>query len=459
MMMMSRFPIMIVDEDDQSAADLAAILQRVGHSPDRAAAAPGCLAQLSAARAAIVLIDTTASDEAGLELCRVLRDRAPHAVPIIVTRRRETTVAIAAMRAGAYDYLVKPISPAALELAVRRAGDQLALRLELERLRGLADARHDMIAESAAIQRVLELVRRIATTDATVLITGESGVGKEQIARALHRFSERRDHPFVAINCSAMPLPLLESELFGHVRGAFSGAERERVGLLLQAGGGTILLDEIAEMPLEMQAKLLRVLQERRVRPVGGDVEVRLDARIVAATSRELELEVALRRFRSDLYHRINVVTVEVPPLRARRDDILPLAHHLLHRSGARLHKEVRGMTAPTARALLDYSWPGNVRELENCIERAVAVCRLDQITIDDLPERVVAASTASARRGGGAGVVTLTEMKLSYLRKALELCRGNKSLTAKLLDIDRRTISNLLVSPNREQGTENSER
>ena len=433
--------ILVVDDD---AAMLASTLRQRGY-PAEGVAGHACLDVLSCAGQAVVLLDTS-----GLELCHHLRDRYPRVLPIVLAGRREPDIAIAAMRAGAFDYLTKPVSIPLLEDALSRALGHLTMQVELDRLRdaALEQPMADVVAASPAIQRTLELARRVASSDATVLVTGESGVGKERVAAAIHRFSARRREPFVAINCSAMTVPLIESELFGHVAGAFSGADRDREGLFLHAAGGTILLDEVADMPLEMQAKLLRVLQERSVRPLGSDEEVPLQARILAATSRDLEAEVAVGRFRQDLYHRINVVAVHVPPLRDRREDILPLAQMMLRQCASRVGKRVETMTPATARALRGYSWPGNVRELENCIERAVAVCRLDQITIDDLPDKIRIACGARGVLAVGiaGGFATLTEMKVAYVRKALAVCGGNKSLAARVLGIDRRTISSLLV-------------
>ena len=247
-----------------------------------------------------------------------------------------------------------------------------------------------IVGNSPAIRTTIEMVHRVANSDATVLITGESGTGKELVARAVHNLSPHRDKPFIAVNCAAMPAPLLESELFGHVRGAFTDAKTSRSGLFVQAGSGTIFLDEIGEMPLEMQVKLLRVLQERRVRPVGGDEEIPIDARVVTATNRDLEHEVEERRFREDLFYRINVVAIPVPPLRDRAGDILVLAQHFIRRAALRSKKDVRGIGEHAARFLLGYDWPGNVRELENSMERAVALCKLDQITVDDLPAKLL---------------------------------------------------------------------
>jgi two-component system response regulator HydG len=276
-----------------------------------------------------------------------------------------------------------------------------------------------------------------------VLITGESGTGKELVARALHDQSARRGEPFVAINCAAMPAPLLESELFGHVRGAFTDARSDRPGLFAQARRGTVFLDEIGEMPLEMQVKLLRVLQQRTVRPVGGDEEIPFKARVVTATNRDLEREVEAKRFREDLFYRINVVPISVPALRERGNDILLLSQFFLRRIAAKSNRAVRGISAPAARKLLDYDWPGNVRELENCIERAVALCRLDEITISELPPSVMTSGDPDVLIGklAPSDMVTLDEMGRRYVRKVLDVTAGNKSQAAKLLGIDRRSV------------------
>jgi two-component system response regulator HydG len=296
---------------------------------------------------------------------------------------------------------------------------------------------------SDAIVNMVEMVSRVADSDITVLITGESGTGKELVARALHTRSSRRDQPFVAVNCAAMPGPLLESELFGHARGAFTDAHQARQGLFVQAERGTIFLDEIGEMPLEMQVKLLRVLQERTVRPVGGDAELPVRARVVTATNRDLETEVAEKRFREDLYYRINVVPIAVPPLRARSSDILTLAQYFLKRASERSRKSVRGISTSAARKLLDYDWPGNVRELENCIERAVALCRLDQLTVDDLPPRLIehGATRMVISTGSPTELTTIEEMTRRYVRRALGIAGGNKTHAARLLGIDRRSL------------------
>jgi two-component system response regulator HydG len=293
------------------------------------------------------------------------------------------------------------------------------------------------------MKRVHDLVTRVGGSDISVLIEGETGTGKELVARALHAAGPRRNGPFVAINCGAVPANLLESELFGHVRGAFTGAVTPRVGLLVKASGGTLLLDEIGDMPLEMQTKLLRALQERRVRPVGSNEERSFDARILAATHRDLEVEVAAHRFREDLYYRINVVKIQVPALRARGGDILALATHFLRRSAEKSKKGAMILSPQVAGLLLAYDWPGNVRELENCLDRAVALARFDHVSAEDLPEKIVSSRTTASVLATGEPdeILTLDEIDRRYIERALKLLGGNKARAAILLGLDRRTL------------------
>jgi len=298
------------------------------------------------------------------------------------------------------------------------------------------------VGESREMRRVADLVSRVAPSDTSVLIVGESGTGKEVVARALHAQSGRKG-PFLAINCAAVPESLLESELFGHVKGAFTDARAQRAGLFVEANHGTLFLDEIGDMPLGMQAKLLRVLQERKVRPVGSSEEIPFDARILAATNQDLESAVANRTFREDLFYRINVVRIDIPPLRARREDILPLAQHFLMAAARRSAKPVKGFGEPVAEVLLAYEWPGNIRELENCIERAVALAQFDELTVDDLPTKLRGSRTEevfSASHDPN-DLLPMHVVEERYLRKVLSAVRGNKTLAAKLLGFDRRTL------------------
>ena len=444
--------ILIVEDDLDTAMLFRDSLRKRGFVCEQVTSAEECLARLATQPADLIVTDIQMPGMTGIELCATLAERYPDSLAIVITGVGGLESAIGAIRAGAYDFMIKPVKIDAMTIAIARALETLELRREVKRLREANEAAsvEGIAGSSPVIRNTLALVRRVAASDATVLVTGESGTGKELVARAIHKLSPRHDQPFVAINCAAMPAPLLESELFGHVKGAFTDAKQSRAGLFAQASGGTLFLDEIGEMPVEMQVKLLRVLQERVVRPVGGDHEVAVDARIIAATNRDLEAEVEEKRFRQDLFYRINVVSIPVPPLRARTTDILPLAQYFLNRIAGRSGKAVIGISEPAARLLLGYDWPGNVRELENCIERAVALCRLDQITVDDLPAKLqsyaesqIVISTSSPNE-----LVTLDEMKRRYARQVLQLVGGNKAQAARMLGIDRRSLYRRLEVP-----------
>jgi two-component system response regulator HydG len=315
---------------------------------------------------------------------------------------------------------------------------------ELQRLRRRVDEHElpNVVGDSDAMRRMADIVSRVAETDANVLITGESGTGKELVARALHERSGRRG-PFLAINCAAVPETLLENELFGHARGAFTDARTSRTGLFVEANQGTLFLDEIGEMPLGMQAKLLRALQERKVRPLGATQEVPFDARIVTATNRDLEAEVAAKRFREDLFYRVNVVRVDVPALRRRGNDALMLAQYFLDRAGQRSGKSVNRLGRAVADRIMGYDWPGNVRELENCIERAVALARFDEITIDDLPAKIREHRPMEVyeENEDPKQLPSMEVVEERYIRKVLAAVGGNKTLAAKVLGFDRRTL------------------
>jgi DNA-binding NtrC family response regulator len=411
----------------------------------------------------VVVSDVNMAGMTGVELCRQLVDRRDDVPVLLVTAYADVETAIAGIRAGAYDFVTKPFEVDQLALALERALKHRALRQEVKRLRKAiegAERLRGLVGESPAMKTMAELVARVADTDTTVLITGESGTGKELVARALHENGLRRDGPFVAINCAAMPETLLESELFGHVRGAFTDARTSRPGLFVRATGGTIFLDEIAEMPAGMQAKLLRALQERTVRPVGSDEEQGFDARIVAATNRDLESAVEERHFREDLFYRINVVRIAVPPLRGRGGDVLLLAQHFLERFAAQSRREVTGLSAAAAEKLLSYPWPGNVRELQNCIERAVALAAFDTLGVDDLPERVRDHRIARipVDSDDPAELLPMDEIERRYILKVLAAVSGNKTMAAQVLGFDRRTLYRKLQRIE-EVGTEESGR
>ncbi|MBK7072852.1 MAG: sigma-54-dependent Fis family transcriptional regulator [Myxococcales bacterium] len=440
-------PKVLVVEDDLDEGNLLRdLLVRCGHEAEVAANGDAALQLLAEHDFDAVITDVHMAGLSGIELCTQVRNHHADVPVIVTTGHADLRTAVAALRAGAWDFLTKPFTADMVVVAVARAVEHHRLRTELRRLRRALDATRaidGMIGESAPIRAVCELIARVADGDATVLITGESGTGKELVAQAIHRLGPRKDEPFVAINCGAVPANLLESELFGHLKGAFTDARRDRPGLFVQAGRGTIFLDEIGEMPLDMQVKLLRVLQQRTVRPVGGDEEQPFAARVVCATNRDLEGEAEAGRFRLDLYYRVNVVTIDVPPLRARGGDILLLAHHFLRRLAERTGKPIDALSPDAARHLLDYDWPGNVRELENCIERAVALSRLTELQVDDLPPRIRdhQSTHLDLDDEDPSQLMTLGEVERRYVRRVLGACAGNKTRAARILGIDRRSL------------------
>ena len=351
--------------------------------------------------------------------------------------------AIDAIRHGAYDYLTKPFKLPELSLVVRRTLEERRLREENQRLRVEVEQRYsfdNILGRSKAMRAVFDQIGAVAETDTTVLLLGESGSGKELVARAIHWRSGRRQGPFVAVNCAAIPEALLESELFGHERGAFTGADRKRRGLFAEAQGGTLFLDEIAEMTAPLQVKLLRALQDRTIRPVGGNEEVRIDLRVISATNRDLPAFVRQNRFREDLYYRLAVIPIRIPSLRERPEDIPLLAEHFLRRAGTALGKTLEGFDEDALKWLLHHRWPGNVRELENVIERAATLAAKPTITQDDLRIEFTQAESASEL-----GVrPTLAEVESQYIRRILEETRGDKRAAAAILGISVRTLQRM---------------
>jgi DNA-binding NtrC family response regulator len=421
-------------------------MRRCGYAAEAVYSTKDALAYLERHPVDVVVAHVHLREVSGLELVSRLRDRQSEVLGIVVTSQGSMESAVEAIRAGAYDFISKPVSLATLEIAIQRAVAYQTLRREVARLRiavAAAQPVGTIVGDSAAIREVTSLIRRVAESSATVLITGESGTGKELVARAVHDLSDRKHHPFVAINCGALPPALLESELFGHVRGAFTDARQARSGLFVQAGDGTLFLDEIGEMPLEMQVKLLRVLQERVLRPVGGDTEIPFGARLITATNRDLETAVEEKQFREDLFYRINVVAIPVPPLRARPGDVLTLAKFFVQKIAASTNKPVATIDDATIRKMATYDWPGNVRELQNCIERAMALGSLNQITLEELPEKIrnhqePETLTATGRPDE---LITLDEIERRYVRQVLAATGNNKTDAARILGIDRRSL------------------
>jgi two-component system response regulator HydG len=444
---MTRGRISVVDDDPATCEMLEEALTHRGFSVT-SHGAPAQLLRVLDGQAPLdaVLTDLRMGEASGLDLCRTVRERDPALPVIVITAFGSIRMAVEAMRTGAYDFITKPFDLDLVTLILDRAVAHSRLQREVTALRSSSENAATfagMQGESPAMRRVFETIQRIASSDSTVLISGESGTGKELAARALHTQSARRDAPFVAINCAAIPETLLESELFGHAKGAFTDARGERQGLFIKAGAGTLFLDEVGEMPLAMQVKLLRALQDRQVRPVGSDRELPFEARLVAATHRDLEAEVAAGRFRQDLFFRIHVIEVLLPPLRARGSDVLTLANNFVVRRAASAGRPGLRLSRATAERLLAYDWPGNVRELENCIERAVALSHADEIDIQDLPERIRRATQDAPLIAGTAAdeMVSLEEMERRYILRVLRAVGGNKKIAAQVLDLDRSTL------------------
>ncbi|HZD39109.1 MAG TPA: sigma-54 dependent transcriptional regulator, partial [Terriglobales bacterium] len=394
----------------------------------------------------------------GIVLMEELHAIIPEVPAIILTAHGTIESAVEAMRKGAYSYLTKPFEPQDLLLQIDRALENRRLNTEIKRLKGLLAERYDfdnIIARSTRMRDVLDIVTRIAKLDSTVYIQGESGTGKELIAKAIHLASNRQEKPFIALNCAALPETLLESELFGHEKGAFTGAVKSTKGLFTQAHGGTLFLDEIGDMPMSTQSKLLRVLQERQFYPVGSEISIDVDVRVIVATNKDLEEQVKKGLFRDDLFYRIHVIPIYLPPLRDRKEDIVPLMEHFLKRFSEQMKKDVKGLTSEALRKVMLHDWPGNVRELENTIEYAVAMTQKDVIT----PDYILQAKTSSADKAKpfgcskpssvAEGMLPLREARdafeKDYLVQVLSMTEGNVSQAAKLAGKYRADFYDLL--------------
>jgi DNA-binding NtrC family response regulator len=438
--------VLVVD-DDKSMLELSSErLRKRQFEVTTAQSAAEARLGFDAAEPDVVVTDLNMPGQSGIQFCEwVVTNRSDIPV-IVITAFGSLDTAIAAIRAGAYDFIPKPFEIDVLAIALERAIKHRELRHEVKRLRHLLDATRGMgelIGESPVVQELKELIARVAESQASVLVTGESGTGKEVVARLLHQRGPRADKPFMALNCAAMPEHLLESELFGHVRGAFTDAKTDKVGLFVQANHGTLFLDEIGDMPLSLQPKLLRVLEERKVRPVGGSKELSVDLRLISATHRDLEDAIVQGQFREDLYFRLNVIQLALPPLRARGSDVLLIAQAFVNTFAKQSGKRVLGLTPEAAERLVSYAWPGNVRELRNAIERAVALTRHENITVDDLPERIRAykVSHVLVATDDPEELVNLAEVEKRYIARVLGAVGGNKSSAAKILGIDRTTL------------------
>lgn len=441
----TRGQVLLVDDDADLREVLRLSLEEASFEVYTASRGEDALDLLEREPVEVLLTDLRMRGLDGLEVCRRACEIKPQVPVIVTTAFGDMAAAVSAIRAGAYDFLSKPVETDALEIALDRAVQHKRLSSEIgelqRRLETLSGGSPDVIGESREIKSLWSILERAAQSDSTVLITGETGSGKELVARSLHARSPRAAGPFVPLNCAAVPEALLESELFGHTRGAFTDAKTQRQGLFQRADGGTVFLDEIGDMPPVLQAKLLRVLQERRVRPVGSDREIPVEVRVIAATHRDLEAAVEEGTFRQDLLYRINVIQLEVPPLRDRGNDVLLLAQHFLERYAARAGRAIVGFSAEAAAKLVSYDWPGNVRELQNCVERAVALTRHDRIVVADLAPRVRAHEPSPGQLDDEIDLIPLEQVERRHILRVLQAVGGNKARAASILRIGRKTL------------------
>jgi two-component system response regulator AtoC len=439
--------VLVVDDEENVRLALTTLLRKHGYEVEVAGNGREALELLGRFGPDFVLTDVRMPQMSGVDLLAEIKARGFDATVIVMSAFGRIDQALEVIRAGAYDYIAKPFRGDEVILALKKAEERETLRRENRALKEQIRQENrfeDMFARSKAMEAIFKSVQKVADYKTTVLVTGESGVGKELIARALHATSSRRTQPFVAVNCGAIPEALLESELFGHKRGAFTDATSDRRGLFEEASGGTLFLDEIGELPLPLQVKLLRVVQEDVIRRVGDSKDLPINVRIVAATHRDLAAEVKAGRFREDLFYRIHVLQLHVPPLRERKEDIPILVDHFLAKNNARLGLAIRGLTAEAHAVLLDYAWPGNVRELENTIERAMVLCESDVIGAVDLPERIresldpvqvqLATGEISIKK-------TVAAVEQILIKRALARTKGNRTRAAQLLEISHRAL------------------
>ncbi|MDA9934660.1 sigma-54 dependent transcriptional regulator [Rubripirellula sp.] len=444
--------VLVVDDDKAMCELIDTTLTLKGYSTTWCQSANEANELLHDNEFDVVLTDVRMPGTTGLQLCQQISSTRPDIPVIVMTAFGTLDTAVATIRSGAYDFLTKPVELELLTLTIARAVEHRQLKRQIHLLEQQAKTENhfgEMLGESVPMQHLYDQMKRVSSSDASVLITGESGTGKELVARSIHKLSNRAAHPFVAVNCAALSETLLESELFGHVRGAFTDARSERKGLFMEAEGGTLLLDEMGDMPMSMQVKLLRALEEGRIRAVGSDQETQFDARVLTATHRDLETAVEEGRFRQDLYYRINVIQLHLPPLRSRGVDILMIASHYIDQFAVSSGKEVTGITETAAEKLLAYSWPGNVRELRNVMERALALTRYDSVTIEDLPDKIRDHRGGTVFIGGDdpTELVPLEEIEKRYIEHVLQAVDQNRTQAARILGLDRKTLYRKLKS------------
>ena len=439
--------VLVVDDEENLRLVLKTLLRKHGYEVEVADSGESAIGLLDSFGPDVVLTDVRMPKMGGLDLLSTIKAKQYPATVIVMSAYGNMDLALEAMKGGAYDYVSKPFKPDEIVLTLKKAEEREALRRENRALKEQIqkDAQFESIlAKSPRMLEIFRTITKIADFKTTVLITGESGVGKELVARAIHTRSTRKNSPFVAINCGAIPENLLESELFGHKKGAFTDATQDRRGLFEEADGGTLLLDEIGELPLALQVKLLRVLQEESIRRLGDTKDTKVDVRIIAATHRDLSAETKAGRFREDLYYRINVLPMAIPPMRERKEDIQMLLDHFIIRNNARLGTRIRGLTSEARKLLLDYLWPGNVRELENTIERAMVLCDGDLIDTADLPDRIrEALDPVQVHLASGELSIkkTVHAIEQILIRRALTKTGGNRTRAAELLEISHRAL------------------
>ncbi len=433
--------VLIVDDEPSMRVTLSILLRAEGLTVREAAGVAPAVALLEQEPFDVVITDLRMDGEGGIDVLKTAKRVNPQTEVVVLTAYGSIGSAVEAVKLGAFDYLAKPFEPDELVLVVQKALERRALIREVEQLRATLEAELGLtkvVAKGAAMRRLFDLVRRVAPSDATVLIQGETGTGKELIARMVHARSLRASHPFVVVDCGTLPEPLLESELFGHVRGAFTGAVAAKKGLVEEAHGGTVFLDEIDVLPLGTQVKLHRVLQERTIRGVGSTASIQVDIRVVVATNRDLATLIRRETFREDLFYRLNGIVLEVPPLRARAEDIIPLAVHFLRTYAERMGKAVTGIAPDAMDRLLRYPWPGNVRELEKAMERAAVLAETDVIGPQDLPP---ALQERAAERPPPQGRRTLADIEKAHILSTLYEVGWNQARTAEALGIGRTTL------------------
>jgi two-component system, NtrC family, response regulator HydG len=438
--------ILAVDDETSTAEALAEMLALWGHKVETAGDGTDALKKAAEFRPDVVLSDLAMPETDGLWLLRALKDDLPDCPVIFLTGRATIDAAVAAIREGAYDFIEKPVDPARLKVCIDRALEKKETLREVQVLRRKLKqmGATDFIGASSAMRRVFELIEKVAPAKASVAITGESGTGKEMVARSIHNLSPRRDKPFIAINCASIPATLMESELLGHERGAFTGADQRRPGVFELAHGGTLFLDEVGEIPFELQAKLLRVLEEGRLRRLGGKTEIEVDVRVLCATNRDLKAEIRGGRFREDLFFRLNVFQIALPALRERREDVPMLVQHFVEKFNQDSGKHVSGVHPQAMEVLRAYDWPGNIRELKNAVERAVILCDGELITRDHLPPDMAGMGPERHVFRIAYGL-TLDAVEKEYILGSLQRNANNKARTAEILGVSEKTLYNKL--------------